>query len=67
VIITLPYVLAYPATILSWLVLLLVIPLSLLVPTAKGPKELILALKLTSYTSVAWAVTLAIGISIVSF
>jgi len=66
-IITLPYVLAYPATILSWLVLLLVIPLSLLVPTAKGPKELILALKLTSYTSVAWAVTLAIGISIVSF
>ncbi len=66
-IITLPYVLAYPATILSWLVLLLVIPLSLLVPTAKGPKELILALKLTSYTSVAWAVTLAIGISLVSF
>jgi len=66
-VITLPYVLAYPATILSWMVLLLVIPLSLLVPTAKGPKELILALKLTSYTSVAWAVTLAIGISIVSF
>ena len=65
-IITLPYVLAYPATILSWLVLLLVIPLSLLVPTAKGPKELILALKLTSYASVAWAVTLAIGISLVS-
>ena len=66
-VITLPYVLAYPATILSWLVLLLVIPLSLLVPTAKGPKELILALKLTSYASVAWAVTLAIGISLVSF
>ena len=66
-IITLPYVLAYPAAILSWLVLLLVIPLSLLVPTAKSPKELILALKLTSYASVAWAVTLAIGISLVSF
>ena len=66
-IITLPYVIAYPAAILSWLVLVLVIPLSLLVPTAKKPKELILALKLTSYASVAWAVTLAIGISLVSF
>lgn len=66
-IITLPYVLAYPAAVLSWLVMLLVIPLSLLVPSAKGPKELILALKLTSYASVAWAVTLAIGISLVSF
>ena len=66
-IMTLPYVLAYPAAVLSWLVMLLVIPLSLLVPTAKGPKELILALKLTSYASVAWAVTLAVGISLVSF
>ena len=66
-IITLPYVLAYPAAVLSWLVMLLVIPLSLLVPSAKGPNELILALKLTSYASVAWAVTLAIGISLVSF
>lgn len=66
-VVTLPFVSIYPATIISWLVLLLVIPLSLLVPTAKTPKELILGLKLTSYASVAWAVTLAIGISLVSF
>lgn len=66
-VITLPYVLAYPAAIISWLVLLLVIPLSLLVPTAKTAKELILGLKLTSYASVAWAVTLAAGIIFVSF
>lgn len=66
-VVTLPFVFIYPATIISWLVLLLVIPLSLLVPTAKTPKELILGLKLTSYASVAWAVTLAIGISLVSF
>ena len=66
-IITLPYVLAYPAAILTWLVLLLVIPLSLMVPTAKSAKELITGLKLTSYASVAWAVTMAIGISFVSF
>ena len=66
-VITLPFVVIYPATIISWLVLLLVIPLSLLVPTAKKPKELITGLKLTSYASVAWAVTLSIGISLVSF
>ncbi len=65
--ITMPFVVIYPATIISWLVLLLVIPLSLLVPTAKKPKELITGLKLTSYASVAWAVTLSIGISLVSF
>jgi len=66
-VITLPFVVIYPATIISWLVLLLVIPLSLLVPTAKKPKELITGLKLTSYASVAWAVTLSIGISLISF
>ena len=66
-VITLPFVVIYPATIISWLVLLLVIPLSLLVPTAKKPMELITGLKLTSYASVAWAVTLSIGISLVSF
>lgn len=66
-IITLPYVLVYPGTILAWLVLLLVIPLSLLVPTAKSAKELITGLKLTSYASVGWAVTMSIGINFVSF
>lgn len=61
------YLIAYPATILNLLVLLLLIPLSLIVPTAKKAQELILALKLTSYASVAWALTLAIGIALVSF
>ena len=61
------FLIAYPATILNLLVLLLLIPLSLIVPTAKKAQELILALKLTSYASVAWALTLAIGIALVSF
>lgn len=61
------YLIAYPATILNLLVLLLLIPLSLIVPSAKKAQELILALKLTSYASVAWALTLAIGIALVSF
>jgi 1,4-dihydroxy-2-naphthoate octaprenyltransferase len=42
--------------------LLLILPLTLIVATAKTPRELILALKLTSYTALAYSVLLALGL-----
>ncbi len=58
-----PYPFIYPATILAWASVLLVIPATLIVATAKTPKELILALKLTSFASLGYAVLFAIGLA----
>lgn len=58
-----PYPFIYPATIFAWASVLLVLPATLIVTTAKTPKELILALKLTSFASLGYAVLFGIGLA----
>lgn len=50
--------LLFQLAILGWATLLLTVPISLIVATARKPAELILALKLTSLTALAYAVLL---------
>ena len=57
----------YPATFFAWLAILLVIPATIIVATAKSPKELILALKLTSFAALLYALLLGWGLATVSF
>ena len=57
----------YPATFFAWLSIFLVIPATLIVATAKSPKELILALKLTSFAALLYALLLGWGLATVSF
>lgn len=52
----------YPASILGYLVLLMVAPATLIVLTAKTPRELILVLKLTSFAALAYALFLSLGL-----
>ena len=61
------FTLLYPATFLGFLSLLLVAPATVIVLTAKTAKELILVLKLTSFAALAYALSLAVGLSIVFF
>jgi 1,4-dihydroxy-2-naphthoate octaprenyltransferase len=61
------FVLLYPATMLGFLTLLLVLPATVIVLTAKTAKELILVLKLTSFAALAYALSLAAGLFIVFF
>jgi 1,4-dihydroxy-2-naphthoate octaprenyltransferase len=58
-----PYPFVFPATILAWASVLLVLPATLIVATAKTPKELILALKLTSFASLSYAVLFGLGLA----
>ena len=58
-----PYPFLYPATIFAWASVLLVLPATLIVATAKTPKELILALKLTSFASLGYAVLFGLGLA----
>ena len=55
--IQLPYAFVFPMALI-----LLLIPLTLIVLTAKTPKENILALKLTSYAALLYSVLLALGL-----
>ncbi len=57
-----PYPFLYPVTIFAWAAVLLVLPATLIVATAKTPKELILALKLTSFASLGYAVLFGLGL-----
>ena len=57
----------YPATFFAWLSIFLVIPATLIVATAKTAKELILALKLTSFAALLYALLLGWGLATVSF
>ena len=59
--------LLYPATMLGFVALLLVAPATVIVTTAKTPKELILVLKLTSFAALAYALSLALGLFVVFF
>lgn len=56
-VIQLPYAFVFPLALI-----LMLIPLTLIVVTAKTPRENILALKLTSYAALLYAVLLALGL-----
>ena len=60
------FVLLYPATFFAFVSILFVAPATLIVATAKQPKELILALKLTSFGALAYALLLGYGLAAVS-
>ena len=62
-----PYSVIYPATFFTWAVLFLLIPATLIVVTAKSPRELILALKLTSFASLLYAVLFGLGLAQINF
>jgi 1,4-dihydroxy-2-naphthoate octaprenyltransferase len=65
--ILLPYPLIYPATIFAWVALLFVLPATLIVRKPQGPKDLILALKITSLASLVFAITFSFGLAPISF
>jgi 1,4-dihydroxy-2-naphthoate octaprenyltransferase len=54
--------LLYPAVLPAWFTLLIVVPVVLIVSTAREAKELILALKLTSYSALAFALCVGWGL-----
>lgn len=54
--------LLYPAVLPAWFTLLIVLPVVLIVSTARQAKELILALKLTSYAALSYALLVAWGL-----
>jgi 1,4-dihydroxy-2-naphthoate octaprenyltransferase len=62
-----PMPMVFPATFFTWLSLFFVIPATLIVATAKQPKELILALKLTSFAALAYGLLLGWGLATVVF
>ncbi len=62
-----PLPMIFPATFFTWLALFFVIPATLIVATAKQPKELILALKLTSFAALAYGLFLGWGFATVVF
>ena len=57
---------AYPATLFVAAAVLLIAPATLIVITAKTPKELILVLKLTSFAALTYGVLLGWGLSVVA-
>jgi 1,4-dihydroxy-2-naphthoate octaprenyltransferase len=61
--ILLPYPLIYPATILAWVALLFVLPATLIVRKPEGPKDLILALKITSLAALTYALAFGFGLA----
>ena len=67
VVVNLMLVLFYPATVIGFLNLLLVLPATLIALDGKGPKELITALKLTSFAGLGFGVLVGAGIVLVSF
>ena len=60
------FVMLYPATFLAFASFFFIAPATLIVATAKQPKELILALKLTSFGALAYALLLGFGLASVS-
>lgn len=66
-VILLPYPLFYPATMLAWVALFFVLPATLIVRKPEGPKDLILALKITSLASLSFALAFSFGLAPLSF
>ena len=65
-VIVLPIALLYPATTLAYAALLFVAPVTLIVATARKPKELILALKLTGLAGLTFGLLLGWGLATVA-
>ena len=61
------YPVIYPATFFAWAVVFLLIPITLIVATAKTPNELILALKLTSFAALGYALLFGFGLAAINF
>lgn len=59
--------LLYPATMLGFIALLLVVPATVIVVLARTPGELVLVLRLTSFAALAYALSLALGLFVVFF
>ena len=57
-----PYILVFQLAGFTYFVLLLILPLTLIVITSESSREYILALKLTSYTALAYGLLLAYGL-----
>ena len=66
-VILLPYPFIYPATIFAWVALLFVLPATMIVRKPEGPKDLILALKITSLASLSFALAFSFGLAPLSF
>ena len=60
-------VVLYPATFFAYAAVFLAIPVTLIVLTAKTPRELILVLKLTSFAALAYGLLLGWGLATVNF
>lgn len=58
-----PYSLIYPATFFAWVSVFFVAPATVIVATAKSPREFILALKLTSFASLSYAAVFGWGLA----
>lgn len=67
VLLNLMLILVYPATLLGLMNLLLVLPATLIVLEGRSPKELITALKLTSFAGLGFGVLVGLGIYAVNF
>lgn len=66
VVLLVPFPFLYPATVFAYASIFLIAPATLIVLTAKTPKELILVLKLTSFAGLAYGVLLGYGLAAVS-
>lgn len=62
-----PYPFIYPATMLAWVSVLFILPATLIVRKPQGPKDLILALKITSLASISFALAFSLGLAPLSF
>jgi len=61
----LPYTLVFQHTVFAYLSAFVIVPLSVIVLTAKTAPEYILALKLTSYTALGYALLLTYGLVVI--
>jgi len=66
IVILVPFPFLYPATVFAYASVLLIAPATLIVLTAKTPKELILVLKLTSFAGLIYGALLGYGLASVS-
>lgn len=57
----------WPATFVGWAALLLVIPITVIVATAKKPAEFNLVLRLTSFAGLSFGLLMGLGLAVVSF
>ena len=57
----------WPATFVGWATLLLVIPITVIVATAKTPAEFNLVLRLTSFAGLSFGLLMGLGLAVVSF